>query len=69
MHMIDVMGPEHVGIGSDFDGGGGMPGLEDASWFITLTRRLLAEGLSADELAGIWGLNFLDVWRRNITLP
>lgn len=69
MHMIEVMGPEHVGIGSDFDGGGGMPGLEDASWFIALTGRLVSEGLSADVLARIWGLNFLDVWSRNITRP
>ena len=48
MHMIDVMGVDHVGIGSDFDGGGGLPGLEDASWFVTLTERLMAEGLTSE---------------------
>lgn len=66
MHMIDVMGVHHVGIGSDFDGGGGIPGLEDASWFITLTERLMAEGMSDDDLSLVWGRNFLRVWRANI---
>lgn len=66
MHMIDVMGVDHVGIGSDFDGGGGLPGLEDASWFVTLTERLMAEGLSDDDLSLVWGRNFLRVWSTNI---
>lgn len=65
MHMIDVMGVEHVGIGSDFDGGGGLPGLEDASWFVSLTERLMAEGLSDSDLSLVWGLNFLRVWNLN----
>ena len=65
-HMIDVMGVDHVGIGSDFDGGGGLPGLEDASWFVTLTERLMAEGLSDDDLSLVWGRNFLSVWSANI---
>ncbi len=65
MHMIDVMGVEHVGIGSDFDGGGGLPGLEDASWFISLTERLIAEGLTDEQLSLVWGRNFLNVWRVN----
>lgn len=66
MHMIDVMGVDHVGIGSDFDGGGGLPGLEDASWFTRLTCRLMAQGLSDQDLSLVWGQNFLNVWRRNI---
>lgn len=66
MHMIDVMGVNHVGIGSDFDGGGGIPGLEDASWFISLTERLMAEGMSDDDLSLVWGRNFLRVWSANI---
>ena len=68
MHMIDVMGIEHVGIGSDFDGGGGLPGLEDASWFTTLTMRLMAEGLGDDDLSLVWGRNFLSVWGVNAGL-
>ena len=66
MHMTDVMGIEHVGIGSDFDGGGGLPGLEDASWFVSLTERLIAEGFSDYDLSLIWGLNFLKVWEANM---
>ena len=66
MHMIDVMGINHVGIGSDFDGGGGLPGLEDASWFVSLTERLMAEGLNDEDLSLVWGRNFLNVWRANI---
>jgi len=65
MHMIDVMGVDHVGIGSDFDGGGGIPGLENASWFISLTERLIAQGLSDQDLSLIWGRNFLNVWSVN----
>lgn len=66
MHMIDIMGINHVGIGSDFDGGGGLPGLEDASWFVSLTERLMAQGLTDQDLSLVWGLNFLNVWRVNI---
>ena len=68
LHMIDVMGVEHVGIGSDFDGGGGIPGLEDASWFVSLTGRLMAEGLTDEQLSLLWGRNFLRVWNDNIGL-
>ena len=68
MHMIEVMGINHVGIGSDFDGGGGLPGLEDASWFVSLTERLIAQGLSDQDLSLVWGRNFLSVWSANISL-
>lgn len=62
--MIDIMGIDHVGIGSDFDGGGGLPGLEDASWMITLTQRLVSQGMSDNDLAKVWGGNFLNVWKK-----
>ena len=68
LYMIDVMGVDHVGIGSDFDGGGGLPGLEDASWFVTLTERLISADLTDYDLSRLWGLNFIDVWKRNIGL-
>lgn len=66
MHMIDVMGPDHVGIGTDMDGGGGVNGLADASWLTCLTRSLMSQGLDDYTLARLWGLNFLDVWKRNL---
>ena len=42
-HMVSVMGPEHVGIGTDFDGDGGVRGLKDASELIGFTRELLRQ--------------------------
>lgn len=63
MHMIDVAGIDHVGIGSDFDGGGGLIGLEDASGFINITRRLMSEGLNDIQISQVWGANLMRVWR------
>ena len=61
LHMIHVAGIDHVGIGSDFDGDGGVPGLASAADMVHLTRRLQAEGLTDDELRKLWGANFLRV--------
>ncbi|MBR3022541.1 MAG: membrane dipeptidase [Bacteroidaceae bacterium] len=59
LHMIDVAGIHHVGIGTDFDGDGGIIGCADASEVMNLTRRLQAEGLTDDDLRKVWGENFL----------
>jgi glutamine amidotransferase, class II/dipeptidase len=64
LHMISVAGIDHVGIGTDFDGDGGVPGLANASELIQLTRRLQAEGFTDEDLAKIWGGNFLRVMTR-----
>lgn len=64
MHMIDVAGIDHVGIGTDFDGDGGIRGCACASELINFTRRLLAEGLTLDDLRKVWGANFLRVMRQ-----
>ena len=64
MHMIDVAGIDHVGIGTDFDGDGGIIGCADASEVINLTRRLQAEGLTDDDLQRVWGGNFLRVMQQ-----
>ena len=58
-HAVQVMGIEHVGIGTDFDGDGGVPGLASASELINLTRRLLRERYSEADLRLIWGGNWL----------
>jgi microsomal dipeptidase-like Zn-dependent dipeptidase len=63
-HMVRVMGIEHVGIGSDFDGDGGVPGLANASDMINFTRRLLRRRYSESDLRLLWGENFLRVMRR-----
>lgn len=60
-HAVSVMGVEHVGIGTDFDGDGGVPGCASASELINVTRRLLRERYSEADLRLIWGGNFLRV--------
>jgi microsomal dipeptidase-like Zn-dependent dipeptidase/gamma-glutamyl-gamma-aminobutyrate hydrolase PuuD len=60
-HAIKVMGIDHVGIGTDFDGDGGVPGLADASELILLTRQLLSRRYSEADIQKIWGGNFLRV--------
>ena len=61
LHAIDVAGIDHVGIGSDFDGDGGVPGLASAAEMINLTRRLMAAGLNQSQLRKIWGGNFIHI--------
>lgn len=63
-HMVKVMGIDHVGIGTDFDGGGGVDGCKDASQMINITVELLRRGYSDKEIKKIWGENFLRVFRQ-----
>ena len=67
-HMVNVMGIEHVGIGTDFDGDGGIPGVASASEVINFTRRLLSERYSEEDLRLIWGGNFLRVMKEIQTI-
>lgn len=60
-HAIGVMGIDHVGLGTDFDGDGGVRGLADSSELINFTRRLLARRFSEHDIQKIWGGNFLRV--------
>ena len=60
-HAIDVMGIDHVGLGTDFDGDGGVLGLADSSELINFTRQLLARRYSEQDIQKIWGGNFLRV--------
>jgi len=62
-HMVKVMGVEHVGVGTDFDGDGGVPGIASASDIINFTCRLLRERYSEADLQLLWGGNFLRVMR------
>lgn len=61
LHILDVVGPQHVGIGADWDGGGGVEGLRDVSDLPRISERLLAAGYSEQDLAAIWGGNLLRV--------
>lgn len=60
-HVVDVIGIDYVGIGSDFDGGGGIDGCSDVSGMKNITRELLRRGYSRDDITKIWGGNFLRV--------
>lgn len=60
-HAIEVMGIDAVGLGTDFDGDGGVPGLASASELIHFTRQLLRRRYNEADIAKIWGGNFLRV--------
>lgn len=60
-HAIRVMGIDHVGIGTDFDGDGGVRGFADSSEVIAFTRRLLQRRYSERDIEKIWGGNWLRV--------
>jgi len=62
-HVVDVIGIDYVGIGSDFDGGGGIEGCTDVSMMKNITKELIRRGYSRDEIAKIWGGNFMRVMR------
>ena len=63
-HAIQVMGIDHVGLGTDFDGDGGVRGLADSSELINFTRQLLARRYSEEDIQKIWGGNFLRVMQQ-----
>ncbi len=63
-HAVSVVGIDHVGIGCDLDGGGGIPNeMDDVSQYPNLTAALVARGWSAESLAKLWGGNTLRVFR------
>jgi membrane dipeptidase len=59
LHALKLVGPEHVGVGCDWDGGGGVVGMEDCASDWKITARLLREGYREDDLRKIWGGNAL----------
>jgi membrane dipeptidase len=62
-HAVRLIGIDHVGISSDFDGGGGVTGWDDAAETFNVTVELLSRGYSEEEIAKLWGQNLLRVWR------
>ena len=60
-HAIEVMGIDHVGLGTDFDGDGGVRGLASSSDLLQFTIQLLARRYSEADIQKIWGGNFLRV--------
>ncbi len=61
LHAIEVAGIDHVGVSGDFDGGGGIAGLEDVTYYPRITERLMAAGYSKADVAKVWGGNALRV--------
>lgn len=63
LHILDVAGAEHVGLGADWDGGGGVRGMMDVSNLPRISERLLREGYSEAQVRGVLGGNLLRVMR------
>lgn len=60
-YMVKLIGIDHVGISSDFDGGGGIEGWNDASETFNVTLELVERGYSEEDIAKLWGGNLMRV--------
>ena len=60
-HCVEIAGPDHVGIGSDFDGGGGVWGCNGDNDLINVTVLMLEHGYTKKQIKGFWGGNFMRV--------
>jgi len=66
-HVKNLVGIEHVGIGSDFDGGGGLKDCVDVSQFPRITEEMLKRGYTEEEIKMVWGGNFLRVFNEVVS--
>ncbi|MEM9897717.1 MAG: membrane dipeptidase, partial [Bacteroidota bacterium] len=62
-HIVKVAGIDHVGIGCDFDGGGGIDGIFDASEVMNITIELVKRGYTEEQIEKIWGGNIMRVFK------
>jgi membrane dipeptidase len=60
-YLVEKLGIDHVGISSDFDGGGGIEGWNDASETFNVTLELVKRGYTEDQIAKLWSGNLLRV--------
>jgi membrane dipeptidase len=67
-HAVKLIGIDHVGISSDFDGGGGVTGWNDASETRNVTEELVRRGYTTEQIRKLWGGNLLRVWSENDSL-
>ena len=63
-YAVNLIGIDHVAISSDFDGGGGVNGWNDASETFNVTLELVKRGYSEEDILQIWGGNTLRIWRQ-----
>lgn len=63
-HVVQVIGIDHAGIGTDFDGGGGVEGCNNVSEMKNITVELLRRGYSKSDITKIWGGNIMRVLRK-----
>jgi membrane dipeptidase len=63
-HAVRVAGIDHVGIGTDFDGGGGVLAFANHAEALNVTIELVRRSYSDDDIRKIWGGNLLRLWRR-----
>jgi membrane dipeptidase len=63
-HIVKVAGIDHVGIGSDFDGGGGLKDCFDVSGLGNITLELVKRGYTEEQIRKIWGGNFMRVFKK-----
>ncbi|NQV02404.1 MAG: membrane dipeptidase, partial [Bacteroidia bacterium] len=64
-HIVEVAGIDHVGIGTDFDGGGGVTGCYDVSEMGNITLELVVRGYSEEDIRKIWSGNLMRVMSEN----
>ena len=62
-HVKNLVGIDYVGIGSDFDGGGGLDGVADVSEMPNITAEMLKRGYTKKEIEKVWGGNFFRVFK------
>lgn len=67
-YVVELIGVDHVGIGTDFDGGGGVEGCDDVSQMPEITEELVRRGYSEAEIQKIWGGNLMRVFKKVIEL-
>ena len=67
-HVIELVGVDSVGIGTDFDGGGGVEGCDDVSKMFRVTEELVRRGRTEEEIAKVWGGNIMRVFRQVIAV-
>jgi len=61
-YIVKLIGIDHVGISSDFDGGGGVDGWNGADETFNVTLELVRRGYTEEQIAKIWSGNLLRVW-------